>query len=208
VSSGAGGGPIACAGVEPGGEAITSFAGLDTTTEPLGTWGPIGNDTFWGGLYAYGAGVTGDSSGGHFHISGNVATYSGFGLWFANCADASAFTGVTFYVQGNVGASGTLTLEVLTNSDYPISPMEKKGACAYSSEQSKYTDCIQPSLVLPMPPAGGTVTFSWTDLANGKPVGSVDPTEIVGVQWAFTWADAMAPYDVDVTLDDVAFVGN
>src|SRR5260370_3556059 len=96
--------PFPCFGVAPLGPEITDFSG----TDPMGSWGDP--SSFGGGVYSYG----GTSDGGQdltgvvdlvahsFRVTGQVTTYSGFGLFFDQCVDASRFRGISFKLSGTI----------------------------------------------------------------------------------------------------------
>lgn len=49
-----------------------------------------------------------------------------------------------------------------------------------------------------------TFRVKFADLSGGAPRSNVNPREILGIEWAFTWPGP--EYDVDLTLDDVKLV--
>jgi hypothetical protein len=208
-SSGSGGSlmPFACAGVRPPSAAITDFSG----TDPQGTWGDISTG-FYGGTYVYsGTNANGgpdltalaDVTAKTFRVTGRVSTYSGFGIWFGRCTNAAKYRGLSFKLTGTLGG-GSLVFYVTVNETTPIDPINMIGSCPFTSEQTKFVECINPGKgVSP----SGTVTILWNELTGSKPR-PVDPEQIVGLQWGLIWAPGLAPYSVDLTLDDVAFVGD
>ncbi|HEX9294303.1 MAG TPA: hypothetical protein VF881_00655 [Polyangiaceae bacterium] len=79
-----------------------------------------------------------------------------------------------------------------------------QGGCSFTSEESKWDECVSPGT--PVTPSGN-ITVLWSDLTGGKPQAG-DPGQILAFQWTFAWAPSNARYAVDLTLDDVAFVGD
>jgi hypothetical protein len=140
-------------------------------------------------------------------MQGTVSNYTGFGLFFNQCLDVSAYSGISFTIGGNVGTPATLMLQAKTNSTMPVSAATQHGACVPADPDNPYGDCWDPVAWITVPATADTVTVSWTDFTGGVPVAAADPTEILGFQWSFNWAGENGlPYAVDVTLDDVVFV--
>jgi len=196
--------PFPCFAVKPLAPTITDFSG----TDPTGRWGdPI---SFGGGVYSYGgsgdAGLdltaTVDLVAQNFHVTGHVTTYSGFGLYFDECADASDYRGITFKLSGTV-AGGGLRFVPTVNETTPIDPVNMIGSCSYSNEITKFTECVNPGATIT---ASGKVTVLWDALSGGRPRATVNPAQLRGLQWVLVWAPGLPSYAVDLTLDDVAFV--
>lgn len=182
-----------------------------------GKWGGMG---FSGGTFVYGD-AAGSEAGSDvkmsfenasLNVKGNVGTYTGFGLWIGPaptqtvaCIDASKYEGVSFKVVDNSGTTTSLQVSIQAHADAPVDTQNKRGACVYLSETSKYSDCVYPSASAMVPASGGVVEVPFTDFKNGKPVATVDPSEIDGLQFQFPWADGMAAYDVDITITDLKF---
>jgi hypothetical protein len=205
TSGGTGGGAMTaypCAGKVPPSADITDF-----TMVP--EWGNTAE--FGGGHYVYPAGtavgaLTEASTAGDLNVTGMVSTYSGFGLYFAFCSDASAFTGVQFDISGNVGATGMIQFLIQTNEDYQIRPTEMKGACMFTPA-TEFSACVSPAKTIAVTEAVQTITVPFADLMGGKPTATVSPSQLIGLQWAFAWMEAGTPYAADVTVDNVKFVG-
>jgi hypothetical protein len=145
--------------------------------------------------------VTRDQTGGSLHVTGTVGTYSGFGVWLGQCLiDMSDSTGISFSIGGDAGPSGMLKVSVLTNTNAEADMcLTGRGAC----DPATAGTCTPPSTTVAVPATPGTVTIPWTEFAMGSPMASVDPAEIVQLQWDFDWAEGGTPYEVDVTVDDV-----
>lgn len=128
------------------------------------------------------------------HITGTVNDYGGFGLWLVTCKDASAYSGISFAIGGNVGAQGAAEFQVQQSSTQPV---DEGGECA--------SDCISNTSSIAVPASAGVVSVAWEEFGGGSPTDVADPTELLGVIWQFTCASGAA-CALDVTLDDVLFV--
>ena len=195
----------------PAGALITDFTpGSGETTQVH-----FGNSTtFAGGEYIYPAvgstssyPLTSDVTGGDWHISGTVGDYSGFGLYFDNCTtvDASAYKGISFKVSGDAGSYGGITFGVDTLNDSisaawlnshddknATTPATNPGRCTPSADptlnQYSQTVCANSTASIPVTAAPVTQTILWADFTGGKPK-PVEPAEITGIHWIFTWND-------------------
>ncbi len=109
---GAGGGTgYACNGVKPTAPLITEFTNLTASGTDF-----TFTDGIPGGTYSYQTGhltlsATTDMA---LNVKGTVSDNDGFGIYFSSCTDASAYTGVSFNIKGNVGSSGKVTFRVQT----------------------------------------------------------------------------------------------
>jgi hypothetical protein len=186
---------------------------------------------FGGGTYVYPASMLqadGGSSPGlapdypdAWHITGTVSDYSGFGLYIGPCAkaDLSAAQGIKFDISGSVkgltggaASSPVLTFAIASATDsartaYTTDPtMPSWGLCKPTASQYDGS-CLSPSLPngITLKATPTTVTVKWTDLANGKPAATLDPTQVMGIAWALPWSGAQAAaYSVDITVDNIA----
>jgi hypothetical protein len=147
--------------------------------------------------------LTRTDASGEMHVTGTVGTYSGFGIWMGQCKiDMSSATGVSFRIGGTAG-SGMLKFSINTNSNLePVMCTTGKGTCNIASAGA----CTPASVLIAIPATPEVVTVAFADLTGGSPVMTVDPAEVIQLQWDFDWADTMTPYEVDVTLDDVMMV--
>jgi hypothetical protein len=188
--SGGGGSVNACKGTKPTSNVISSFGDLVA--------GSSGQLTFMagipGGSFTYPTtAIKAADSGMALNIKGNVGTYSGFGVYLNDCADMSLYTGVSFSIKGNVGGSGALNFRVQLNSDTPVDNANKKGTCVAADPMDTYASCHHPAIdITGITADGKTVMINFTDLTGGKPNLAVDPKEIVGFEWAFTYPDVSA----------------
>lgn len=233
ASAGSGGtsatGAVACPA--PTSEVITDFTMTDKSDQVA--FGDF-TETFSGGTFIYPAGtemyaVTSDVTENTWHISGDVGTYSGFGIYFADCTklDASAYKGIQFTISGTVEGpemSNSVTLNVGTaaneishtwlnaNKADPTAVDEAPnfGRCTPTSGQYDGT-CTAPSKVIPVTTEPMTVQVLWADLVGGVPQTSVTPSEITFLTFAVpppVGAGTASPtlYAVDITIDDLEFI--
>jgi len=218
AGSGAGGAGagFACVGTMPTGALITSFNDLvkstDATTPNEFTLG--GTEGLPGGTFSYQKGaLTYTTDAKSLEVKGNVKDYDGFGLYFSKCIDASAYKGVSFNVKGNAGPSGKILFSFQTNADTGVNPTTMKGSCPVSAGKDPNNDdpeCHFAQYSVTVPTGGGVVTVNFADTPSraGLPVAGVDGKDLLGIQWGFSWAGMTdTPYDVDLTVDDVMFVG-
>ncbi len=185
----------------------------------FGTYGaPV-----WGGVYAYpwaevdpcsdaavpAYPIGSEMKDNHWHISGTLGAYSGFGLWW-NChvgvniypvclLDLSAFSGIQFKIHGNPGPMGSLVLQFRTAHDTPASTDPNdvscgtcKGTCVFSSKTIEVTST--PS----------TISVPWGELTGGKPQ-PVDPHQITGIEWQFSFPGS-GTFPIDLIVDDIALL--
>lgn len=207
-TGGAGGGAgFTCTGTKPTSALITEFGDLVASATSAGQF------TFTlgvpGGTFAYQTGdLTVTDASMALNVKGTVKNYDGFGLYTNTCTDASSYTGVSFSIKGNAGAGGKLNFRVQTNSNTAIDAVNKKGTCKPVDAANSYPDCHPSAVDIPVTAEAKTVEVKFADLMGGVPVAAVDGKDIVGLEWSFAWAgptDTM--YAVDVTLDDVKFIG-
>jgi hypothetical protein len=206
-----GGAGFACKGTKPTMAEIINFndAVADTANAgQLKLTAPIP-----GGTFSYPAAIKVESASMALKVSGMVANYSGFGAYVNDCFDAAGAgaTGVSFKVTGNVGTPATLNFRVHTNANTAAFPVYMKGACPVPAgtmpTDDVYMYCHQAGVDVTVPAGGGEVSVTWAQLMGGLPVATVDGKDVVGFEWAFTWAEAGTPYAVDVTIDDIKFTG-
>lgn len=207
-TAGAGGGAgFACAGTKPTSALITEFGDLVASATSAGQFTyTLGVP---GGTFAYQVGdLTVTDASMALNVKGTVKNYDGFGLYTNTCTDASAYTGVSFSIKGNAGTGGKLNFRVQTNSNTAIDATNKKGTCKPTDTTNTYPDCHPSAVDIPVTAEAKTIEVKFSELMGGVPVAAVDGKDIVGLEWSFAWAgptDTM--YAVDVTLDDVKFIG-
>jgi hypothetical protein len=195
-------GPFECAYTEATCDSFTNFSTANATT--------FGSGTFTGGVSVVGDGLA-YTDGANVHVTGAVRSYgSGIILWFTTCSDLSAFSGVTFTIEGGTGFGNTVEFMPLTNSDYPWQPRpeDKKGACTATDATNPFSECIAPVVKVGLGPMPQYVF--WNEVAGGYPipwVSTFSPWELVGLEWHFPWDPSFGSYAVDMTLDNITFIG-
>jgi hypothetical protein len=191
----------------------------------------FGSGTFLGGITTFGTTLMRDTSTDNIHVTGTVDSYSyGFGLYFQNCVDLSAYTGVSFKIKGTYAAAGaggtagagaggaggaaaaTINFQFETNVDYPWMPrpMDKKGACTATVDPTNpFGECTAPNAAVMLTASDSTPTaITFASLMGGKPTVTADPAQVVGIQWSFPWTGTAAGnYTFDVTLSDFTLTG-
>ena len=203
-SGGAGTGPFTCA--------KTAASCGSWTTFPQSTMNSWGSGMFTGGITVFGTGFTRSATGtDSVHVSGMVTGYGyGFGLYFSSCSDLSKYTGLSFKVKGMTDATAMLQVQVQSNEDYPWQPrpMDMKGSCTAPDATMAYSVCIAPSKNVAVTGTEATVTVAFADLAAGMPKATLDPTQVVGIQFAMPWAGTTGtPYAADITISDIELTG-
>ena len=188
-SSGTGGGkatkcasPITLASTAPGIANFDTYSGNPTDLMTLQTWSfPFGGDSSSGiisGTFVYGdhmvemgkevpelsAMVDGHDSMYALSISDTEAEDygGGMGLWMTACLDATAFSGISFWVRGNAPNSGQAALTILmeeTTSSTPSSDMDAIGTCDGIDEK---VGTVEPTCKPPK--ATFQVTDTWTEI--------------------------------------------
>ncbi len=214
-------GAVACP--DPTAALITDFTLAEDATETAQiTWGDF-TDTFSGGTLVYPDSLGSDMTSGAWHVSGEVADYTGFGFYFSvpsgSCGliDASAFSGLSFTVSGTLPEGRALTMWVSTAATtvstdwylaHDITDKEPGfGRCEPAGDNEYDGTCDNAKAEIPVSASATTVSLDWTDFTGGKPAGALNPAEITGFGFFFTWGgDADAAYEVDVTVDDLSFI--
>jgi hypothetical protein len=170
--------------------------------------------------------ITSDVAQNAWHISGNIGTYSGFGLYFDNCThvDASAYGGISFKISGSVAQGDTITMTIGTLADViPSSWLDaghggdgtvKPGRCIPASGATTQYDqstCVNATKVVPVTDTPTTQAIMWDQFSGGKPEMSVTASDIVTIAWAFpappgAGGDNPTTYAADIVIDDLAFI--
>jgi len=213
---------------------ITDFT--YTATAADGTASPTDQVTFGDFTTSFSGGTTfypngpikSDVTGNNWHITGQVADYSGLGMYWSEpttssgCTkiDASAYKGIQFSIKGTLPATRTFNIEILTaanqiSSDWmnanvtkdPLAPTAPNfGRCKPAASQYDGS-CSGFKKAFAVTADATTVKFLWADMTGGKPATTINPAEIVGLYWYFSWGGATdTAYDVDLTMDDLTFV--
>jgi hypothetical protein len=201
-------GPFTCAAKKPTSALITEFADLGPNPTNAGQF--VYTLGLPGGTFGYQPKefVVSDASK-SLNIKGKVMNYDGFGVYFTDCTDASAYTGVSFNIKGMVGPGGKLNFRFQSNADMAVNVAAKKGGCVVpAGTADPYPICHPPTFDIPVSAGGGVVEVKFSDVMGGVPVATVDGKDLVGLEWAFAWAGPTdTAYDVDVTLDDIKLTG-
>ncbi|HET6149689.1 MAG TPA: hypothetical protein VFH68_19280 [Polyangia bacterium] len=176
--------------------------------------------TFSGGTYVYPAsagpadagnvGLTSDFSGGNWHITGLVGTYSGFGLYLACKSNVAAFTGLAFDVAGTFMASdgsadaAGLAPRFSMGISIPADELDSAHSTNAPTWGTCTANCASPTRVVLFGSTNATVTTPWTSFAGGTPVNSVTPAEILAIFFTLPW-NGSTQYLVDLTIDNIRF---
>lgn len=219
------GGGKACVKVTTSSPGIADFEDYDGAAD-LGTWSfPLGGKAasgIFGGSFGYGD-HAGNKPETFSMLEGHDSTYAlsiadtesteyggGMGLWLSDCLDASAFTGVSFWVKGSA-PTGMAKISLLTPETTSSMVDAKKGSCAGDEKE-----CLSPSKEVPVTDTWTEVTVAWADLAPGSNLGEpvfADGKRLSQLQFevALVWTpDDMAVYHptpapYELVIDDVSF---
>jgi hypothetical protein len=168
-----------------------------------------------GGLFDYGGGSddigrpSSSIDGGSLHITedwpaSSSPQYVGVFMYFQQCIDASAFSGVSFSISGSF--SGCSMQVFATDSAHFDAT---SGADFASGPPGSY----QPQAQLDMSQLSSTpqtVRIAFSSQLGGSPGTPLDPSTLIGMDWQFT----IAPADPDsgtascvaqLTIDDLTF---
>jgi hypothetical protein len=188
-------GGLVCPEVVASSPTITSMG----STSDAGLFFGAGTD-LWGSFTYASTGptpptatVTPDGDG--FQVSGGSLgpdDYEGVGLYYdsASCLDVVAYTGLKFDFAGDLG--GCVFSVGLTSSD-DLSPSNDavRGACPGTNCYGPIAD--ETAAALAATPSAPTLQVPFASMSGGSPIGAVDPTKIVSMQWqlvAMTDGDA------------------
>lgn len=190
--------PYECSELKPNQPLITTFDGFmkDRWTSP-------GNLN--GGVYIYPEPLM-VKDGDFLRYDDPVATYSGIGVWFAGCIDASKLKGVRFKMSGDVGQTKSLQFYLIVNRNRDVDQVNRVGACIPADPNDPWLTCRPPVVRLPVTPEPTTRTVLWTDFEGGLPTNQTDGSDILALQWSFDWSEGDPTYDADLTIDDLEFV--
>ena len=142
-------------------------------------------------------------TGGSFSETISVSTYSGMGIYFDSCIDATKYTGVSFTLASTgMPTTGMISFSVQINSDLPVDTTGKKGACVPASATEPYPTCHDPVITIP---TTGDITVPFSTVTGGLPTVGVNKAEIVGLKWQFPWAAMATPYMGSLTVSNLKF---
>lgn len=189
----------------------TTLVDFSTYAPSSGNWG---SGELTGGTSEYGieggTRLTRAVVDGALHVSGNVSSggYEGFVLWLAPCLDASAYQGITFTMGGTLG--GTIAkFQVQTDETYPVDVANTKGACLFTDCDTKWEQCMGPTMALTVPEEAEALMLPWGDFPDGTtPDGAaaLTPDGIVGIQFQFDGCTTADACPVDVTIGNITFI--
>jgi hypothetical protein len=143
-------------------------------------------------------GLTSSVATGAWETKGTVGTYSGMGIWYAPCVNATGFAGIQFKVSGDAGPTGKLQVQGSQLTNWANGA--QGGTCTAT--------CMYSTATVPVTTTPTVVQVPWSAFTGGTPNDSIDdPAHLMQFQWGFDWSclDNNAPYDVDVVIDDLAF---
>jgi hypothetical protein len=169
----------------------------------------------WGGL-------TSALEAGAWHLTGTIADYAGFNVYFDNCSrwDASAFKGISFTLSGGATNIATplnfavTTVNDTTSAAWLISQGDTTakatdvGTCTPTSGNGRYyhPGCTDPAKSIDVPATPTTISVLWSDLLGGQPDASPKPAQITGIYWTLPWSAGSASYAADITMDNLKFI--
>jgi uncharacterized membrane protein YgcG len=159
-----------------------------------------------GGVYIYPDPPLVVKDGDFLRFDDQVATWSGIGVWFAGCINASKFEGVRFTIYGSVPAGRALRMYAISNRNRDIDDENSVGACAPADPQDAWATCHPPGLVLPVTAEPTTQFVAWSAFKDGAPSPKTDGSDMLALQWSFDWNENLSPYAATLTIDDLEFV--
>jgi hypothetical protein len=186
-----------CGGKQPNQPLITSFDGFKQDR-----WLSPGN--LDGGVYVYPSTLK-PAAGDFLRFQDQVATYTGIGVWFSGCIDASKFSGVRFTISGDAGMSGKVNFYLITNRDKYVDEPNGVGACVPADPVDFWPTCHPPGLTLPVTAAPTVMSVPWSAFKDGLPATTTDGSDVLALEWAFNWQAGDIPYAASLTVDNIEF---
>lgn len=190
--------PYACNGQVPSQPLITRFDDFMKDR-----WASPGN--LEGGIYIYPEPLA-VKDGDFLRFDDQVATWTGIGVWFSGCINASKFRGVRFTIYGSVPAGQKLWMYAIANRNRDIDDDNSVGACAPADPLDAWATCHPPGLILPVSAEPTTQFVPWSAFADGAPSPKTDGSDLLALQWSFDWNETLSPYAAKLTIDDLEFV--
>ena len=217
--------PIVLAATTP---AIADFDDYDGSAD-LSVWSfALGGNSATGvfaGTFVYGDEPTGFPET-FAMVAGSDSTYAlsisdtlaeeyggGLGLWISECLDATAFSGISFWVRGN-GPTATAKLSLLmeeTTSATATTPDDSIGTCMGTD-----MTCVHPSFTFPVTDTWTQIEVPWSSVMPGNAAGTTvvaDGSNIwqiqfdIGLVWTTDTAGVShptpAPYEF--VVDNLTF---
>jgi hypothetical protein len=186
-----------CGGQKPNQPIITSFDGFEA-----GQWASPGN--LAGGIYIY-PDTLKASAGEFFRLTADVSTYTGMGVYFNGCVDASKYKGVRFTIYGDPGASGSVRFFPVVNRNRDVSTEFGVGSCVPADPSEPWPSCHPPEMSLPVTSTPTEHHVPWTAFEGGTPTPLTDGSDVLTLEWAFRWLDGDTTYKGELTVDNLAF---
>lgn len=188
-----------CSGKKPNQAPITSFNGFmaDHWTSPS----PGNLD---GGVYVYPEPLK-PAAGEFLRFNDAVKDYTGIGVWFSGCIDASKFRGVRFSVVGDAGVSGNVQFYVISNRTKEVDETNSVGACVPVDPGNGWDSCRPPVVTLPVTAQVATHAVAWSSFKGGLPSDKTDGSDLIALQWSFNWETGGASYPAQLTVDNLEF---
>ena len=204
---------MVCSGAPPSRALITDFsdATVGTSGISFGTSPNIG-----GGSYTYAApglsapvlslaAAPAGSTGQALEVVANPGlttdpsnAWSGFGVGFDMCVDASAYTGVAFTITGGLGDCA-LTFSPVFSEDNSVTDDPTFGSCTAASCFTGQSAPLSP----------GTSIVHFADVIGGSPQTFVDPRALTGVQWQLNApTDGVSVCAANFAVTNVTFVND
>jgi hypothetical protein len=184
--------------------------------------------TYGGGTFIYPdaamkpdlMGLSNSFDGMAWHITGLVKEYAGFGLYLTSPSDVSMFAGMEFDIKGTLTPTGAGTVAsqvTMSVTDKPhevdsAHTMDGRMTCGMCAPASEYDGtCAVPTKVIPLTGTVTTQTVRWNDLTGGRRPPSFtgespNPALITAISWVLPWMEMGAPYNVDITVDNIKFI--
>lgn len=188
-----------CAGKQPNQAPITNFNGFmaDRWTSPS----PGNLD---GGVYVYPDSLK-PAPGDFLRFNGPIKDYTGVGVWFSGCIDASKFRGVRFSIAGDAGSSGNVQFYVISNRTKEVDETNSVGACVPVDPNNGWDSCRPPVVTLPVTAQATTHAIAWSAFKGGLPSEKTDGSDLIALQWSFNWETGGPTYQAQVTVDNLEF---
>jgi hypothetical protein len=161
-----------------------------------------------GGVSGYG-GVAVSVVNGALSATGTITagTYAGVSVFFNDCIDASAYSGVSFTLTGDFGTCDMLKLGVNFPQIEPLPPASGHGVCTFPAGGTN--NCYGPG----SPYTVATTSVTFASMNGGGAVATVTPDaqdRLTGIGFGFhgpTAVDGSAGgCTVNFTIDNIAFI--
>jgi hypothetical protein len=129
----------------------------------------------------------------------NANNFTGYGMYFnsSSCLDASASTGVQFDLSGDLGGCSLRYLlffaQDLSSIDDP-----GRGHC-----QNTDAVCLGPWA--PVAASSATIRLPFSAFYGGAPIASVDPRNLVTMQWQVSASQVATGCSADFAIEHVSF---